>query len=157
MVTNETQLLKCQKSQTAWLKLHDCAAKITKQQATSAPSGDQGKSNDRDTSSPDRKICRHDNQDIHNGVASDSDHKYSSNNNQPHRDCSCLCTATFGSILEALHWISQGDSLGLPQMAINVESAKILQEADHIQVLCTGSLHLVGGILGLLEPDVCDK
>jgi len=28
-----------------------------------------------------------------------------------------------------------------------------LQEADHMQVLVTGSLHLVGGVLKCLGPD----
>lgn len=31
---------------------------------------------------------------------------------------------------------------------------KALKEADQIQILCTGSMHLVGHVLGLLEPKV---
>ncbi|KAG8512795.1 Folylpolyglutamate synthase, mitochondrial [Galemys pyrenaicus] len=67
----------------------------------------------------------------------------------------------FSCISHALQWISQGrdpvfQPLGPPRGLLShpvAESgASVLREAAAIQVLVTGSLHLVGGVLKLLEP-----
>jgi folylpolyglutamate synthase len=72
-------------------------------------------------------------------------------------------TLTFKSIADSLVWVSKGlderllnngghkgkvDVTGLPDC---------LHAATHVLVLCTGSLHLVGDILSLLDPAVCDQ
>jgi len=59
------------------------------------------------------------------------------------------------SILEALQWITQGTDRVLqgyeciPAHPVPQE----LEEADQVQILITGSLHLVGGVLALIEPE----
>ena len=67
---------------------------------------------------------------------------------------------TFTSIQEALTSITQGKERDFP-IAPNRESTAELpnsiKNADHIQVLCTGSLHLIGGALQLLEPDLNNR
>ena len=53
-------------------------------------------------------------------------------------------------------WINQGSDPDLPPSA-DSDSRPVplaLRNAKHIQVLCTGSLHLVGGILGVLDPNL---
>uniref|UniRef100_A0A3P9NNK0 tetrahydrofolate synthase n=1 Tax=Poecilia reticulata TaxID=8081 RepID=A0A3P9NNK0_POERE len=67
----------------------------------------------------------------------------------------------FPCILSALCWIAQGRDPVLtdpaqtappvtPSMAAK---AALLQDAAHVQVLVTGSLHLVGGVLKHLDPE----
>lgn len=69
----------------------------------------------------------------------------------------------FSCISQALQWISQGRdpvfhpcspprSLFAHPMAGS--GANVLREAAAIHVLVTGSLHLVGGVLKLLEPSL---
>ncbi|XP_074067184.1 folylpolyglutamate synthase, mitochondrial isoform X1 [Macrotis lagotis] len=67
----------------------------------------------------------------------------------------------FSCISHALQWISQGrDPLfqppssprGLHSHPVASSGAVLLREAPSIQVLVTGSLHLVGGVLKLLDP-----
>ncbi|KAG2470161.1 FOLC protein, partial [Polypterus senegalus] len=68
----------------------------------------------------------------------------------------------FPCIHSALRWITQGrdpvmDYSGKPSTLATMQpgaiaGARTLQEAAHIQVLVTGSLHLVGGVLKLLDP-----
>lgn len=64
---------------------------------------------------------------------------------------------TFTSIQEALTFVTQGKDRDFP-IAPNYESTAelpaSLKNANHIQVLCTGSLHLVGGALQLLDPEL---
>ena len=70
-------------------------------------------------------------------------------------------TMTFNCIADSLVWVSRGRDARL----LNGESTEVLiqglpqclQSADHIQVLCVGSLHLVGDVLSLLDPLICDK
>ena len=146
MVTSSSQLAKCRNNQSAWLRLNERPVNHEYTPPSTPPS-------ERDSSSPDRKIPR---TDIPNGVSSVvPEYVGSCNNNSSYKVHTC--TKTFGSILESLHWICQGRVSPLPLIHSEIESSRILREADHVQVLCTGSLHLVGGILGLLEPDVCDK
>ncbi|XP_065593656.1 folylpolyglutamate synthase, mitochondrial isoform X2 [Cyrtonyx montezumae] len=67
----------------------------------------------------------------------------------------------FPCISHALQWISQGRDPHLPMPTskggahphpVAASGAVLLQEAAAIRVLVTGSLHLVGGVLKLLDP-----
>lgn len=69
----------------------------------------------------------------------------------------------FSCISHALQWISQGrdpvfQTPGPPQgllaHPVAASGARVLREAAAIHVLVTGSLHLVGGALKLLEPSL---
>ncbi|KAM6169611.1 folylpolyglutamate synthase, mitochondrial isoform 2-T2 [Rhynchocyon petersi] len=69
----------------------------------------------------------------------------------------------FSCISHALQWISQGrdpvfqppsPSWGLLTHPVAGTGASVLREAAAIHVLVTGSLHLVGGVLKLLEPSL---
>ena len=67
---------------------------------------------------------------------------------------SALCN----TIEEAVHWINQERRDPMfntkwegPELS---PTPKVLKEAEHIQVLCIGSLHLVGGLIGLLKADI---
>lgn len=64
----------------------------------------------------------------------------------------------FTTIQEALQWVSKGMNHELETVERDLGPLpKVLQEAEHVQVLCTGSLHLVGGVIGLLDPNINDK
>lgn len=65
----------------------------------------------------------------------------------------------FPSIVDSLHWISRGqdDRIANGIVKSYTDLPNCLQTAKHVFVLCTGSLHLVGDILSLLDPHVCDK
>lgn len=71
----------------------------------------------------------------------------------------CSGTATFDCIAHALHWVT-GGRLTVPSSQLATLSPPPsptfpqLSEAAHIQVLVTGSLHLVGGVMGLLGAEV---
>ncbi|KAF6124410.1 folylpolyglutamate synthase [Phyllostomus discolor] len=69
----------------------------------------------------------------------------------------------FSCISHALQWISQGrdpvfQTPGPPQgllaHPVAASGARVLREAAAVHVLVTGSLHLVGGALKLLEPSL---
>ena len=71
-------------------------------------------------------------------------------------------TMTFNCIADSLIWLSRSHDLRLLRedgtTATSIHGLPdCLRSADHIQVLCVGSLHLVGDILSLLDPFVCDK
>ncbi|PNI69154.1 FPGS isoform 2 [Pan troglodytes] len=80
----------------------------------------------------------------------------------PHPPHTCSASSlVFSCISHALQWISQGrDPIfqppsppkGLLTHPVAHSGASILREAAAIHVLVTGSLHLVGGVLKLLEP-----
>ncbi|XP_023557470.1 folylpolyglutamate synthase, mitochondrial isoform X3 [Octodon degus] len=79
----------------------------------------------------------------------------------PHRGSAS--SLVFSCVSHALQWISQGrDPVFQPSspprgfLAHPTASsgASVLQEAGAIHVLVTGSLHLVGGVLKLLEPSL---
>jgi len=77
-------------------------------------------------------------------------------------------TMTFNCIADSLIWVSRGrdsrllvnwpgrDTAGGEDVMVR-GIPECVKSASHVQVLCTGSLHLVGDILSLLDPDVCDK
>ncbi|XP_030063815.1 folylpolyglutamate synthase, mitochondrial isoform X1 [Microcaecilia unicolor] len=69
----------------------------------------------------------------------------------------------FPSISQALQWVTQGRdpafqcslvTKALHQHPVASSGAVLLQEAASIQVLVTGSLHLVGGVLKLLDQSL---
>lgn len=80
----------------------------------------------------------------------------------PHPPHSCSASSlVFSCISHALQWISQGRDpvfqpptppKGLLTHPVAHSGASVLHEAAAIHVLVTGSLHLVGGVLKLLEP-----
>ncbi|XP_069332923.1 folylpolyglutamate synthase, mitochondrial isoform X4 [Eulemur rufifrons] len=82
----------------------------------------------------------------------------------PHPPHSCSASSlVFSCISHALQWISQGRDpvfqpprppRGLFAHPVAASGASVLQEAVAIHVLVTGSLHLVGGVLKLLEPSL---
>lgn len=64
-----------------------------------------------------------------------------------------ICT----SIMESLQWISGGRQPLDSQISDVIhDQPLILRRASHVQVLCLGSLHLVGGLLRLLYRH-CDS
>ena len=67
---------------------------------------------------------------------------------------------TFQSIYDALHWASQGrDPLcGDPTIVSNNNDRDLsipehIYDPAHVQILVTGSLHLVGGVLKVIGPE----
>ncbi|CAL1275759.1 unnamed protein product [Larinioides sclopetarius] len=62
-------------------------------------------------------------------------------------------TLLFSSISNALNLIFSPDSVSKSDNALTVDSSlcKLIRNADHVQVLVTGSLHLVGGVLSLID------
>ncbi|KAJ6654645.1 hypothetical protein lerEdw1_006799 [Lerista edwardsae] len=70
----------------------------------------------------------------------------------------------FPCISHALQWITQGRDLhfqaqaprGLHPHPVASSGAVLLQEAVAIRVLVTGSLHLVGGVLKLLDQSLSE-
>ena len=60
----------------------------------------------------------------------------------------------FQSIEEGLYWLTKGrDGRIQPQeCSMDENGSKAEHDVDHIQVLCTGSLHLVGGVIRVIEP-----
>ena len=64
-------------------------------------------------------------------------------------------TLVCANIHDALQWISQGRD-PLFEAATNDigKVPEVLHQCCHLQVLCVGSLHLIGGVLGLLQPDM---
>lgn len=76
---------------------------------------------------------------------------------------SAASSLVFSCISHALQWISQGRDpvfqppdppQGLLAHTVAGSGADVLREAAAIHVLVTGSLHLVGGVLKLLEPSL---
>ncbi|XP_068104657.1 folylpolyglutamate synthase, mitochondrial-like isoform X2 [Hyperolius riggenbachi] len=70
----------------------------------------------------------------------------------------------FPCISHALQWATQGRDSNLPSMDSNLlhhhpvasSGSVLLREAAHIQILITGSLHLVGGALKLLDQSLTE-
>ncbi|KAH9488784.1 hypothetical protein Btru_049978 [Bulinus truncatus] len=66
----------------------------------------------------------------------------------------------FPSILEALSWATQGRDLVVKKTYSSSgtlpAAETFLKEKGHVQILVTGSLHLVGGVLGIITPDMND-
>ena len=78
----------------------------------------------------------------------------SSTRNSPEMDA--IPTFTFNSIQDSLQWVTQGrdPNLGENSECVNgVELPANLEGAELVQVLCTGSLHLIGGVIGLTTQE----
>ena len=61
----------------------------------------------------------------------------------------------FPSILDSLQWITERAHNDVDGAAADHRPVPLkLKQAKHVQVLCTGSMHLVGGLLGILDPDL---
>jgi len=68
----------------------------------------------------------------------------------------CVPCLIIPSISEALNWITQGTDPSLAQSFQTISDHPLpqdLETADQVQVLITGSLHLVGGALACIQPD----
>lgn len=64
-------------------------------------------------------------------------------------------TSIFTNIHDALVWAGQGRDPRLPSNGSGGSPLPAeMKEAVHVQVLCTGSLHLVGGVLALFDPNL---
>ena len=57
-------------------------------------------------------------------------------------------THTFINITEAVEFLSGDSGAG--------RVPDVLSQAEHVQVLCCGSLYLVGGLISILKPDLND-
>jgi len=95
-------------------------------------------------------------------IPSENNNKCLTSDNCNERDNygSLSSTMTFDTILDSLVWVSRGQDARLKALVSGSQmkiSGQPIFTADHVQVLCTGSLILVGNILGLLDPDVCDR
>ncbi|XP_067868408.1 folylpolyglutamate synthase, mitochondrial [Heterodontus francisci] len=78
---------------------------------------------------------------------------------EPEREQITTRALVFPCINNGLHWITQGRDPDLqPTLAnplnVNLAGAATLKEASTIQILITGSLHLVGGCLKLLDQSL---
>ena len=64
-------------------------------------------------------------------------------------------TKIFPSITDAIFWCQRRQSENIPpEKSWNYRPIpRVLREATHVQVLITGSIHLVGGVLTLLKVD----
>lgn len=61
----------------------------------------------------------------------------------------------FSYIYQALYWSTQGKDKLIPSCTTPLpETPTSISDADHIQILVTGSLHLVGGVLRVLDVDL---
>ena len=66
-------------------------------------------------------------------------------------------TAVFSSISDTIRWLSCGKdpSIEKPKEG-GPEIPSKLALAEHVQILVTGSLHLVGGVMKFLGPEIVD-
>ncbi len=154
-VSLESQLSRVKLNRNVWLDL------ITKQQQATDPKDFTEKSIPPEMLATRRSEGSGDQ--LLNGSAStcDSVDKIARYSNSDDACCGLHPAVTFSSIIEALEWLSQGrDPLLTPMTSHDSPPQStmpdVLRNADHIQVLCTGSLHLVGGVLGVLQPEICD-
>ncbi|XP_057317657.1 folylpolyglutamate synthase, mitochondrial-like isoform X2 [Hydractinia symbiolongicarpus] len=66
-------------------------------------------------------------------------------------------STVFPSISSAIKWIAQGRDADIGKPEANSPChPRTLLDSSHIQVVVTGSLHLVGGVLRFLGPNICD-
>lgn len=88
----------------------------------------------------------------------DSQSDFSSHISCNHSNCdnqSDLISCVFPSIYDALRWATQGrDPLLQDEVKIDLRNIpEDLRDPAHVQVLVTGSLHLIGGVLRVISPD----
>ena len=147
-VTKDMQLSRCTQNRNAWLELlsHRHPGDIMEEEAATIP---------HKRSKTDRVAAA---TGADTNADSDSGIDTSSSRSTPEHDAQPA--HTFGTIQEALQWASQGRDSRVPPLGIPSGIPLVpfgLADAKHVQVLCTGSLHLVGGILGLLDPKLKDS
>ena len=66
-------------------------------------------------------------------------------------------SSVFSSISEGIRWISSGKDPDIEKPCPGgPEVPSRLAMAEHVQILITGSLHLVGGIMKFLGPDIAE-
>jgi folylpolyglutamate synthase len=64
---------------------------------------------------------------------------------------------TFDCIKSALQWASQGRDPNLSSVVTELAPVpEQFRDAQHVQILCTGSLHLIGGVIKLVDPNYAD-
>ncbi|XP_014782935.1 folylpolyglutamate synthase, mitochondrial isoform X1 [Octopus bimaculoides] len=82
-----------------------------------------------------------------------NNNKYNEPNQQPNSDVVAESeTHVFESIHDCIFWCSQGKDKALnKRLSIQPSMPSILEEADHVQILVTGSLYLVGGVLTIFK------
>lgn len=64
----------------------------------------------------------------------------------------CVITKDFPCISSALTWATQGREPNTSLQSFTEVPSK-LRNAEHIQILVTGSIHLVGGVIGLIGSE----
>lgn len=140
--TLDSQLSRCSENRNAWLELLSCSRR-REINAGNIPTNVSSSSDNFD-------------------VSSSSSGQTASRSQPGTGDCNThpMPTFTFNSIADSLLWISRGRDCRLAN-GLNIDcayhGAEQVRTAKHVFVLCTGSLHLIGGILSLLDPVVCDK
>ena len=76
-----------------------------------------------------------------------------------HLSCTSLdmsdSSAVFPNISEAIRWISYGKDAAIEKPDnLGPKVPDALAMAEHVQILVTGSLHLVGGVMKFLGPEI---
>ncbi len=67
----------------------------------------------------------------------------------------CESSAVFPNIADAIKWISAGKDPEIEKPCFGgPEIPSRLAMAEHVQVIVTGSLHLVGGVMRFLGPEI---
>ncbi|XP_068239077.1 folylpolyglutamate synthase, mitochondrial-like [Palaemon carinicauda] len=87
---------------------------------------------------------------LHNECHGETDFNYSER-----LPASDVPSIIFPCILDALLWLSCGRCQSLQGEMVTPPAfppPEELREASHVQILVTGSLHLVGGLLGVIDP-----
>ncbi|XP_036357366.1 folylpolyglutamate synthase, mitochondrial-like isoform X2 [Octopus sinensis] len=85
-----------------------------------------------------------------------NNNKYNEPNQQPNSDVLAESeTHVFESIHDCIYWCSQSKDKALnKRLSIQPSMPSILEEADHVQILVTGSLYLVGGVLTIFRDSI---
>ena len=134
--------MRCTANRNTWLHLLAQADSAANSPSRSLSSGASFYSTD----CPVEKLRLDESQDIDLGATSG---KPTHHNSDPHP------TFVFSSVLDALRWATQGHD---PLLKCSEQTMQVLppplKDFEHVQILVTGSLHLVGGVLGLVMPNV---
>ncbi|CAH1786523.1 unnamed protein product [Owenia fusiformis] len=157
MVTKGTQLSRCIKNRNVWLELMNNYAKMK----TAGKNGIMQPNVDIAEEVPAKQIKLNSDSIVanQNGLSYGNNQSDSAlEEKDPLNDLS-VKTLTFPCISDTLVWVSQGKDDTINSSSNNILTSPIpqtLTSATHIQVLVTGSIHLVGGVLGVLDPDLTE-
>ena len=67
-------------------------------------------------------------------------------------------TSIFPCISSAIKWIVDGRDPKIAKPDIHTPNIPSnLADSEHIQIVATGSFHLVGGVIRFLGPEICEK